>query len=105
MVVRALHPGHDLPSGVAGLIIASATGPGRVEAARVTDEATRFGRTVNLMLRQLFGAWQPDAATPASGRSSATPSVPQAAPGHAARPDRHRRPARGLAGGPQESNG
>jgi uncharacterized membrane protein len=44
---------------VAGLIIAFRQPTGRVEAALVTDEAARFGSTVNPMLRTLFGVWHP----------------------------------------------
>jgi len=44
---------------VAGLIVAVATGPDQVEAALLSDEASRFGKTVNPMLRQLLAAWHP----------------------------------------------
>jgi hypothetical protein len=50
---------------VAGMIIASQSGPGRVEAAMVSNEASRFGSTVNGMLQQLFSVWRPGEAAAA----------------------------------------
>jgi hypothetical protein len=47
-----------------------------VEAALLTDDASNFGRTVNPMLKQLFGAWNPDAVPAASGRTAASGTVP-----------------------------
>lgn len=44
---------------VAGMVIAAEGAPGQIEAALVTDDATRFGKTVNPMLTQLFGVWNP----------------------------------------------
>lgn len=44
---------------VAGMLIASKAGDGEVEAALVSDEANRFGSTINPMLKTLFGAWHP----------------------------------------------
>ena len=65
---------------VAGLVIANATGPDQVEAALLSDDASRFGKTVNPMLKQLFGVWHPDAvaatSSPTPGRSPAIGSVP-----------------------------
>ena len=64
---------------MAGLVIAAVTGPNQAEGALLTDDASRFGRTVNPMLQQLFGAWNPDAATsssPASGSGAASGTVP-----------------------------
>lgn len=46
---------------LAGLVIASQTGPGQVEAAVLSDDAKRFGATVNPMLNSLFGVWHPGA--------------------------------------------
>ena len=37
---------------LAGLVIASAVGPDQVEAALLTDDAARFGKTVNPMLME-----------------------------------------------------
>jgi hypothetical protein len=45
---------------VAGMLIASPSGDG-VEAALLTDEAARFGATINPMLKSLFTAWHPGA--------------------------------------------
>jgi len=65
---------------LAGLVIASAVGPDQVEAALLTDDAARFGKTVNPMLMELFGAWHPDDSTAtaqaASSRSAASDPVP-----------------------------
>jgi hypothetical protein len=46
---------------IAGLVIASQTAPGHVEAALLSDDAARFGSTVNPMLKTLFGVWHPGA--------------------------------------------
>ena len=66
--------------GMAGLVIASATGPNQTEGALLTDDASRFGKTVNPMLQQLFSVWNPDATanskSASSGRSAARGSVP-----------------------------
>jgi len=48
---------------VAGLLIATQAAPNHVEAALVSDDASRFGSTVNPMLRQLFSVWHPGGAT------------------------------------------
>jgi hypothetical protein len=44
---------------VAGMVIAAQSGPGRFEAAMVSDDASRFASTMNPMLQQLFGVWHP----------------------------------------------
>ena len=65
----------DHPKGntrVAGLAIAAVTGPNQVEAALLSDDASRFGQSVNLMLKQLFGAWHPGFRNASPG---ATPGV------------------------------
>ncbi|MGO8816901.1 MAG: hypothetical protein ACLQVG_19855 [Terriglobia bacterium] len=54
------HPAGNEP--VAGMLIAAPTGPHQVEAALVSDDARRFGSTVNPMLNTLFGEWQPGGA-------------------------------------------
>lgn len=59
---------------VAGMIIASRASADHVEAALVTDEASRFGSTVNPMLTTLFGEWHPGGA-PAGGGSPASQSA------------------------------
>jgi hypothetical protein len=53
---------------VAGLLIAAPSGPNQVEAALVSDDAVRFGSTVNPMLSRLFSEWHP-------GGAAATPSA------------------------------
>lgn len=44
---------------VAGMVIALPADAQGVEAALVTDDATHFGKSVNPMLQQLYGAWKP----------------------------------------------
>jgi hypothetical protein len=44
---------------VAGLLIAATTGPKQVEAALLTDDTSRFGKTVNPMLKLLSDNWHP----------------------------------------------
>ena len=64
------HAGGNVP--VAGMLIASQTGPQAVEAAMVSDGATRFSSTMNPLLSQLFGVWDPGGAAPApAGKASA----------------------------------
>jgi hypothetical protein len=60
---------------VAGLAIATATGPNKVEAALLTNDVSHFGQTVNPMLEQLFGAWHPGGQTAASGSSAGEQSA------------------------------
>jgi hypothetical protein len=50
---------------IAGLVIASAGGSGGVEAALLSDDASRFGSTVNPMLKSLFAVWHPGVQTSA----------------------------------------
>ena len=63
---------------VAGLVIASQTGPRSVEAALVSDEASRFGSTMNPMLKQLFNVWRPGSQTASSDSTVDTHSAPPA---------------------------
>lgn len=51
------HPQGNKP--VAGLVIAAPAGSQKVEAALVSDDAPRFGSTVNPMLNRLFREWHP----------------------------------------------
>jgi hypothetical protein len=72
------HARGDRP--IAGLVIASLSGPNGVEAALISDDAARFGSTVNPMLAQLFAVWRPGggAAQPpgtAAGARSAPPAA------------------------------
>jgi hypothetical protein len=57
---------------LAGMIIASRTSGGHVEAALMTDQAARFGLTINPMMTQLFSVWRPNGNTPSSQPASAT---------------------------------
>lgn len=52
---------------VAGLIIATRTGPNSVEAALVSDDAARFPKTLGPMMKALFGVWHPAQAVSGSG--------------------------------------
>ncbi|MFZ0963437.1 MAG: hypothetical protein WAO35_21460 [Terriglobia bacterium] len=64
---------------VAGMVIAAPSGPHQVEAALVSDDAARFGSTVNPMLKQLFSVWHPGGAGQASGSASGGRLGPPAA--------------------------
>jgi len=61
------HPDGNLPLG--GLVIAGTTGARNVQVAMVYDLASRFGQTVNPMLQQLLGAWNPSS-TQSAGTAS-----------------------------------
>jgi hypothetical protein len=56
---------------IAGMLIATQTGPGTVEAAMLSDDASRFGTTVNPMLKTLFAQWHPGGSAAAAAVSSA----------------------------------
>jgi hypothetical protein len=45
---------------LAGMIIVSRTSGDHVEAALMTDEAARFGSTINPMMTKLFSVWRPN---------------------------------------------
>ena len=62
------HPGGNKQ--VAGLIVAAPSGPQQVDAAMVTDDASRFGSTVNPMLAKLFSVWHPGSLAAASGSAA-----------------------------------
>jgi hypothetical protein len=64
---------------VAGMLIVSRFTPNRIEAALVTDDAARFGSTVNPMLSKLFSVWHPGEAAPSSAAAEGTRSTPAAA--------------------------
>ncbi len=68
------HPDGNLP--LAGMVIATATGPNQAEAAMVYDKAAQFGQTVNPMLQQLSGVWHPGAAPAASGSAAGGTAAP-----------------------------
>jgi hypothetical protein len=56
---------------VAGMLIATQTGPKTVQAAMVSDAAARFGTTMNPLLQQLFSVWPPSGAAAPTGKASA----------------------------------
>ncbi len=62
---------------IAGLLMAAITGSQQVEAALVSDDASRFGTTVNPMMRELFAEWRPGgaAATTNVAMGSAVPAA------------------------------
>ena len=70
------HPAGNVK--VAGLVLAAMNPSQRVEAALVSDDAKRFGQTVNPMLKELFGEWHPGATAAAvsspAGKASAAPA-------------------------------
>jgi len=66
------HPGGNVP--VAGILIASRTGPQTVEAAMVSDAAARFSSTMNPMLSRLFSEWRPGGEAAPTGRGPAQPA-------------------------------
>jgi hypothetical protein len=66
---------------VAGLVMSAASGPSQVEAALLSNDASRFGKTVNPMLQQLLSVWQPGGQSAASG-SSAGAQTASAGNGH-----------------------
>jgi hypothetical protein len=68
------HPDGNLP--LAGMVIATATGPNQAEAAMIYDKAAQFGQTANPMLQQLSGVWHPGAAPAASGSATGAQSAP-----------------------------
>ena len=72
---------------VAGLVIAALSGPNKVEAALVSDDAARFGSTLNPMLTKLSSEWHPGglaATTSASTGKSSAPASGPATGGHSA---------------------
>jgi len=73
------HPEGNIP--LAGLVIATATGPNQVQAALLYDRAAQFGTTVNPMLQQLSSVWHPGAAPAAFGSANATTPSPSSANG------------------------
>jgi hypothetical protein len=73
------HAGGNVP--LAGMLIASQTGPKAVEAALVSDSAARFGSTMNPLLNQLFGVWHPVGAASSNSTSGPTPAANSALAG------------------------
>ena len=66
---------------LAGMVFAIASGPNRIEAAMIFDDASRFNSTVNPMLTKLFNQWHPAGAGQSSGPATGGRSAP-AAPLH-----------------------
>ena len=64
---------------IAGMLIVSKTAADRVEAALGSDDAPRFGVTINPMLRTLFSVWRPDreGRAPGPAASSSVASLRQ----------------------------
>ncbi len=62
---------------VAGLLIATKAASDHVEAALVTDDASRFPKTLGPMMKTLMGAWHPLQAAAASGSSTAAAPLRQ----------------------------
>jgi hypothetical protein len=60
---------------LAGMVIAANTGPDQVEAAMVSDLASRFGQTLNPMLQQLSTVWHPGNET-SQTKAASTPAKP-----------------------------
>jgi hypothetical protein len=60
---------------VAGMLIVSRFSPTRIEAALVSDDAARFGSTVNPMLSKLFSVWHPGGeASPSDSAGGTSPA-------------------------------
>ena len=55
---------------IAGMLIAAPGAQGQVEAALLSDEASRFGTSINPMLKTLFASWQPGGAPTGGGGES-----------------------------------
>jgi hypothetical protein len=83
---------------VAGMVISTQSAPNHVEAALVTDDAARFGSTVNPMLRQLFSVWHPAgaAATANPPAAKSSPAAPASSASSAPAGNGHSGPAAHL---------
>jgi hypothetical protein len=62
------------PMQVAGLLIAAKVGDGHVEAALLSDEASRFPKTLPAMSKTLFNVWHPFPSTGKVAASNASAS-------------------------------
>jgi len=65
---------------IAGMLLVSSA-PGHIEAALLSDDASRFGTSINPMLQALFETWKPGgkslmASTSAASRPNAAPAAP-----------------------------
>jgi hypothetical protein len=54
---------------LAGMVLSALSGPRQVDAAQLSNDAQRIGKSVNPMLQQLFDAWHP------GGQAAASPSA------------------------------
>jgi len=77
---------------VAGMLIASSAGSKHVEAALLSDDAARFGSSINPMLTKLFSVWHPGGEVPAAARNSSSSAATSASSGAAAPLHVHRTP-------------
>jgi hypothetical protein len=64
-------------------VLSAASGPRQVDAAQLSNDAAHFGKSVNPMIRQLFGVWHPGGQ---AASSSASGGRPDSASGHSAGP-------------------
>ncbi len=65
---------------MAGLLIATQTGPQAVQAAMISDAAARFSSSINPMLQQLFSVWPPAGSPAAAGAQAGPGAAPASAP-------------------------
>ena len=65
---------------LAGLALATLSGPNQVKAALVFDDASRIGSTVNPLLAQLFSMWRPTGPAVTSGPGGTTAAPPGGQP-------------------------
>jgi hypothetical protein len=61
---------------LAGMVLSAPSGPQQVDAAMLSNDAARIGKSINPMLQQLFGVWHPGGQSTASGSSAGAHSVP-----------------------------
>jgi hypothetical protein len=55
---------------LAGMVLSALSGPRQVDAAQLSNDAQRIGKSVNPMLQQLFDAWHPGGWAAASSSAS-----------------------------------
>jgi hypothetical protein len=61
---------------VAGMLIAARAADGHIEAALLSDDAARFGSTVNPMLTTLFSRWHPAGGSGSAASSQGATAMP-----------------------------
>ena len=96
------HPGGNKQ--LAGMVIAAQSGPQRVEAAVVLDDASRFDSTVNPMIQQLLSEWHPGESGLRLGRRRTLGRTRHAASGCSLRQHSQRWRPRRVAGERQGRN-